>query len=181
MKLSRLFLILPIAAAITLITGCPNQSHCLLGQEIVIPSSDATDPSVVMDFHLPNGSIVSVTPGSATSTIPVPGGGKVTVIVNAKDSEGIRDAQIWASSITERIDPNTGIVSRAGPGLLGAPTASNRDSGGPGQKGCTERLVSTDLEVHKSPTGSVSYEVSAAGVNFGGRTVRTTAVILTAQ
>ena len=181
MKLSRLFLVLPIAAAITAITGCPNPSHCLLGQEVVIPQADSTDPLVTMDFHLPNGSIVTVTPGSSTSTVSVPGGGNVTVMVNAKDSEGVRDSQIWAASITERIDPATGVVTRAGPGLLGAPTSSNPDNGGPGQKGCTERLASTNLTVHKSPTGSVSYEVSAAGVNFGGRTVRTTAVILAAQ
>ena len=181
MKLSRLFLILSLAAALTTMTGCPNQSHCLLGQEIVIPQTDSTDPIVTMDFHLPNGSIVTVTPGSATSTVSVPGGGNVTVMVNAKDSEGVRDSQIWAASITERIDPNTGTVSRAGPGLLGAPTANNADNGGPGQKGCTERLASTNLTVSKSATGSVSFEVTAAGVNFGGRTVRTTTVILAAQ
>jgi hypothetical protein len=181
MKLSRLFLILPLAAVIMTMTGCPNQSHCLLGQEVVIPQTDSTDPIVTMDFHLPNGSIVTVTPGSATSTVSVPGGGNVTVMVNAKDGEGVRDSQIWAASITERIDPNTGTVSRPGPGLLGAPTASNADNGSPGQKGCTERLASTNLAVSKSATGSVSFEVTAAAVNFGGKTVRTTAVILAAQ
>jgi hypothetical protein len=181
MKLSKLFLILSLAAAITMMTGCPNPSHCLLGQEVVIPQTDSTDPTVTMDFHLPNGSIVTVTPGSATSTVSVPGGGNVTVMVNAKDGEGVRDSQIWAASITEKIDPNTGTVSRAGPGLLGAPTANNADNGGPGQKGCTERLASTNLAVSKSATGSVSFEVTAAGVNFGGRTVRTTTVILAAQ
>jgi hypothetical protein len=176
MKLTRYFLILTIVAAA--FTGCTN--HCKLGQEIVIPSSDTTDPSVVMDFHLPNGSIVTVVPGSSTSTVPVPGGGRVTVIVNAKDSEGIQDPQIWAAEIKERINPG-GTVTRSGPGLLGAPTASNKDNGTPGQKGCTERLVSTNLEVSKSPTLSVSYEVHAVGVNFGGRNVSTPLVTLVAQ
>src|SRR6266852_2362960 len=85
------FVILVIGA----ITGCA----CRFGQEIVIPSSDGTDPSLVMDFHLPSGSIVTVMPGSTTNTVAVPGGGKVTVIVNAKDGEGVKDAQIWAASI----------------------------------------------------------------------------------
>jgi hypothetical protein len=177
MTLTLRFLILSIITAA--MTGCT--SHCPLGQEVVIPSSDATDPSVVMDFHLPNGSIVTVTPASTTSTVPVPGGGKVTVIVNAKDPQGIQDSQIWAASITTKIDPNTGTATRSGPGLLGAPTASNRDSGSAGQKGCTERVVSTNLEVSKSPTGSVSYEVHAAGVNFGGKNVATPLVTLVAQ
>ena len=105
----------------------------------------------------------------------------MTVIVNAKDSEGIQDAQIWAADITYKIDPSTGITTRSGPGLLGAPTASNRDSGSPGQKECTERVASINLEVRKSPTGGVSHEVHAVGVNFGGRNVSTPLVTLVAQ
>lgn len=162
----------------TVIAGC---STCPVGQEIVIPSSDGTGPSLVMDFHLPNGSIVTVTPGSTTSTVDVPGGGKVTVIVNAKDGEGVQDAQIWAAGITWTTDPTTGITTRSGPGLLGAPTASNPDSRSPGEKGCTERVVSQNLEVHSTPRGGASYEVSARGLNFGGRDVRTPLVRLQAQ
>lgn len=179
MKLTLRFLMFSVL--VTVMTGCPKQSTCPVGQEIVIPSADATDPSVVMDFHLPNGNIVTVPPGSTTSTVPVPGGGRVTVIVNAKDSEGIQDAQIWAANITSRTDPNTGIISQSGPGLLGAPTTSNRDSGSAGQKGCTERIATTNLDVSKSNTGSVSYEVHAVGLNFGGKSVRTTLVKLVAQ
>jgi hypothetical protein len=162
----------------TAITGCQT---CPFGQEIVIPSSDVTAPSLVMDLHLPNGSIVTVTPGSTTSTVPVPGGGKVTVIVNAKDPEGVKDVQIWSASIITTIDPNTGVATRQGPGLLGAPSASNADSRSSGQKGCTERVVSENLEVSSTPQRVVSFEVGARGVNFGGRTVRTPTVTLQAQ
>ena len=162
-------------------SGCPKQNKCLVGQEIVIPSADTTNPSLTMDFHLPNGSTVTVIPGSSTSTVPVPGGGRVTVIVNAKDPEGVQDAQIWAADITTRIDPNTGIGSTTGPGLLGAPTASNRDNSSAGQTGCTERVANTNLDVRKSSTGSVSYEVHAVGVNFGGKSVTTPLVRLVAQ
>lgn len=177
MRLTLRFLILSILA--NAITGCSN--HCPLGQEVVIPSSDATAPSIGMDFHLPNGSIVTVTSGSATSTVPVPGGGRVTVIVNAKDSEGIQDAQIWAADIRYKTDPNTGITTQSGPGSLGAPTASNKDVGNPGQKGCTERIATINLDVSKSPTAAVSKEVHAVGVNFGGKSVSTPLVRLVAQ
>ena len=126
MKLTRNFLILIIWIAA--LTGCTNTTtnQCTVGQGVVIPASDTTDPSVVMDVHLPNGNIVTVTAGSGISTVPVPGGGKVTLIVNAKDSEGVQDAQIWAASITTKIDPVTGTASKTGPASFSAPTTSNR-------------------------------------------------------
>jgi hypothetical protein len=181
MKLARHFLILFIA--VTAMTGCTNTAtnHCPVGQEVVIPASDTSDPAVVMDFHLPNGTIVTVTPGSGVSTVPVPGGGRVTVIVNAKDSEGVQDAQIWAASITTKIDTATGTATKSGPALLTAATTSNRDSGSAGQKGCTERLATTNLEVSKSPAGSVSFEVHAVAVNFQGGKATTPLVTLVAQ
>ena len=181
MKFTLRFLIFTILAIG--MTGCNSckSSHCLVGQEIVIPSADATDPSLVMDFHLPNGTIVTVTPGSTTSMVPVPGGGRVTVIVNAKDPEGIQDAQIWAAEIRTRTDPGTGTTTQSGPGFLGAPTVSNKDSGTAGQKGCTERVATTNLDVRKSATDSVSYEVHGVGLNFGGKSVMTPLVRLVAQ
>ena len=181
MKLTlRLLIFITLAVVMT---GCNpgSSSKCLVGQEIVIPSTDATDPTLVMDFHLPNGTIVTVTPGAAISTVPVPGGGRVTVIVNAKDPEGVQDAQIWAAGITSRTDPNTGATTQSGPGLLGAPTTSNRDNATAGQKGCTERIAQTNLEVSKSSTGSVSFEVHAVGINFGSKSVTTPLVKLVAQ
>lgn len=163
---------------LTAITGCKT---CQFGQEIVIPSSDATKPTIVMDFHLPNGSVVTVTPGSTTSSVAVPGGGTVTVIVNTNDDEGVKSSEIWAADIKETTDPNTGLVTRVGPGLLGAPTASSTNTNGPGQKGCTEGVASQDLIVHRTANASVSFEVSARGVNFGGQQVSTPVVTLSAQ
>lgn len=147
---------------VTAIIGCQT---CPFGQEIVIPSSDTTKPTIVMDFHLPNGNVVTVTPGSGISSVAVPGGGTVTVIVNSKDDEGVKSSEIWAADIKETTDPNTGLVTKVGPGLLGAPTMSNTDTKGPGQKGCTERVTQQNLEVHKTTNSSVSFEVSARGVN----------------
>ena len=181
MKLTLRFSIFTIL--VTGMSGCNpgNSPKCFVGQEIVIPSADATDPSLTMDFHLPNGNIVTVTSSSTTSTVPVPGGGRVTVIVNAKDPEGIQDVQIWAAGITTKIDPNTGTATQSGPGLLGAPTASNRDNGSAVQKGCTERIAETNLEVRKSSTEIVSHEIHAVGFNFGGKRVQTPLVRLVAQ
>jgi hypothetical protein len=152
-------------------TGCKDKC------QVVIPSADGTDPVIVWDFHLPDGSIVnpSLTQGS---TVPVKGGGKVTLIVNVKDDEGVQDAQIWAADVTWQVDPNTGLVTSSGPALLGAPTTSNPDSGSPGQKGCSERLVQQDLIVSVADQGGVSFDVSAKGVNFGGKVIYTPIVHL---
>jgi hypothetical protein len=179
MKLTLRFLILTMLT--TGMTGCDscNNRKCLVGQEIVIPSSDTTDPSPGMEVHLPNGNIVNVTPG--TSTIAVPGGGKVLVVVNAKDPEGIQDAQIWAAEIKTTIDPNTGAATGGNVPLIRAPMATNKDSATAGQNGCTERIVTTNLEVSKTPTGSVSYEVFGAGINFAGKKVETKHIRLEAQ
>ncbi|MDR4505826.1 MAG: hypothetical protein MRK01_13725 [Candidatus Scalindua sp.] len=159
-------------------TGCPT---CQFGREIVIPSSDRTDPTITMAFLLPDGNTVSVTPGSTITRVAVPGGGTVLVSATAQDDEGVRDAQIWAASITWTTDPIAGITTVSGPGLLGRPTASSRDSDGPGQVGCTSRVALQSLEVRKTSRGGVSYEVHASGVNFGGRTVSTPSVKLEAQ
>lgn len=161
-----------------LMTGCPP---CQFGREIVIPSSDGTDPSITMAFLLPDGNTVSVSADSPVSTVVVPGGGTVLVSASAQDDEGIQDAQIWAASITWTTDPVTGITTQSGPGLLGSPTASSRDSDGPGQEGCTARVALQTLEVRKTSRGGVSYEVHARGVNFGGGTVSTPLVRLEAQ
>lgn len=159
-------------------TGCAT---CPVGREVVIPSSDTTDPAVVLDFHLPNGQIVSASPNSVPSAVTVPGGGTVTLIAKASDDQGVKDVQLWIGTKTCSIDPNTGTASCSGPGSQGAPTASNRDTRTAGQNGCTERLVSHNLVVNNTPRGSVSYEVGARGVNFGGREVRIPLIRLEAQ
>jgi hypothetical protein len=169
MKLALRFLILSILASA--MSACPERSKCLLGQEVVIPSSDATAPSVVMDIHLPDGKVQTVyTAASGTLPsnvfVPVKGGGQVTIIVNAKDSLGIRDVQIWATP--------------SGGGTPSAPIASNKDSGKAGEKGCTERVANINLTVSKSPI-VVSFDVRAVGVNFGGITASPPVVRLEAQ
>lgn len=167
-----------VALASALLAAC---SSCPTGQQIVIPSSDLSDPSLILDLHLPDGQIVPVTENSSPTTIAVTGGGRVTVIVNTKDGEGVQDSQIWAAEEKYRIDPNTGARISAGPGLLGAPTASNRDGSSPGQKGCTERVATQNLEVLISPLGGTDFEIHASGLNFASRKVMTPLIKLIGQ
>jgi hypothetical protein len=156
-------------------------SSCSLGKEVVIPASDATDPTVVLDFFLPNGQTVSVSPNSVPSTVIVPRGGTVALWAKASDGQGIKDVQLWIGTKTCSIDASAGTAACSGPGLLGAPTASNRDTDVVGQNGCTERMVAQNLVVKNTRSSSVSYEVEVRGVNFGGREVRIPMIRLEAQ
>src|SRR6185436_19742764 len=89
------WIVLTVAVWLGIGASC---QHCQVGQEIVIPSADTSPPTVLMDFHLPNGNTITITSASPPRTrIDVPPGGRVTVIANAKDDEGVKDVQIWAA------------------------------------------------------------------------------------
>ena len=150
----------------------PSGGACLLGQPVTIPAADSTDPTLVVDFHLAGGGLVSVQSGGQVPADIVSPNGTVTVNAVAKDAEGVRDVQLWIAARKCTSDPATGTTSCAGPGLLGAPTSSNRDSGAAGATGCTERLVSTTLDVVRTQGRNDSYEVTIRGENFGGGTVQ---------
>jgi hypothetical protein len=156
MKLVLQFLILSILA--TAMSGCPSHSNCLLGQEIVIPTSDTSTPDVVMDIHLPDGKIETVysvlgVPPEKLPMVSVPTGkGQLTIIAKAKGSLGIANVQIWVGGLNA--------------------LAQNYDNGKAGEKGCTERLVSSNL------TRQDNIWIQAVGINFGGVIAKTPIVAL---
>lgn len=170
--------------ALPAMAGCtPNGdddfARCgLVGSPIVIPSSDTTDPAVVIDFFLPDGQVVSVSSSSTSpSTVTAPSNGTVTLFAKASDDQGIRDVQLWIVTKTCSFD-NAGNLTCSAPLVLEAPTASNPDTRSPGEDGCTERLVQHNLEVRNTSRERISHEVNARGVNFGGREVRTSTILL---
>ena len=171
---SRLVLAVPIA---TLLAACGSTPHCFSGSQIAIPASDSTPPSVAIDFHMPDGSIVSRTVGDGLPTsIAVPSNGQVTIFAVTRDAQGVRDSRIYAADKTCSEDLSTNIGSCSGPGLLGGPTASNAETNTAGSPGCTERIATQKVAVSKVTVGtrssSISVEVSAEGVNFGGQMQR---------
>ena len=158
---------------LVVLCGCKSASHCSVGTEITIPNNDNSAPTIVgIDFHMPDGSLVSRQPGDGLSTqITVPTNGDVTVIVAVKDDQGVKDAQLFAATIVCSIDPNNDLESCDGPGLLSGPTANNPETNTAGGVGCTQRLVTQKVNISKSSTGSQSVQISAKGINFGGQKV----------
>lgn len=152
------------------IAGCGGA--CPFGREVVIPSTDTTGPALTLDIFLPGGRIVSVTPNSVPAKVIAPANGRVTLTAKASDDQGVKDVQLRIRTITCTKDPDTEAETCSFSVDRDVPTASNPDNRTPGQKGCTERLVSHNVVVRNSPTGSESHVVEARGVNFGGKEVR---------
>ena len=152
---------------------------CFVGQPVVVPSADATDPTVSLSFFLPDGTTVSAPAGPGPTDVVTPPG-EVVISAVARDPEGVRDVQLWVASRQCTFDPSSGTASCSGPGLLGAPTASNPDADAAGGNGCTERLVTQNVDVLKTATREVSFEVHARGENFGSTVVQTGLVRLRA-
>ena len=150
----------------------PSGGSCLLGQPVTIPASDSTPSTLVVDFHLADGSLVTVQSGGQAPANIISPDGTVTINAVARDAEGVRDVQLWIAARKCTSDAATGTTSCSGPGLLGAPTAANREGGAPGATGCTERLTSQSVQVVHTQARDDSYEVSVRGENFGGQTVQ---------
>ncbi len=170
---------LAMAVSVTIIlTACTTtgQRFCLGGSEITIPTTDSTPPAVTIDFHMPGGSVVTRVPGDGLPReITVPTNGVVTILAFTNDAQGVKDSQIWAAARTCSGDGQN--ESCSGPGGLGTPSADNAEPNSVGQVGCTLRIAKQNVPVNsvttQTRTGSVSQEVSARGVNFGGQTTRT--------
>ena len=161
------------------LSGCTTTGHCFVGSEISIPNNDTSSPVIGIDFYMPDGSLISRTPGDGLSNqITVPTNGEVTVIVVVKDEQGVKDSQLFAASKNCSLDSTTNTATCSGPGLLSGPTASNPESNSIGEVGCTQRLATQKINITETPTSWNTVEISAKGINFGGQEVNTTIYIL---
>ena len=118
---------LPLVAVVS---GCVTPpSPCFVGREAMIPAGDTTAPTVVIDIHMPDGTMVSRSSvGSGPSRITVPSSGTVTLIAGTRDDLGVRDSQLFASERRCSGNPAAGTETYSAPGLLSGPTASNPDT-----------------------------------------------------
>ena len=161
----------------TTLAACPGSTTrtCIIGQEVTIPTSDTSPPSITLDIILPNSTIIQAA-ANQTVHIPFPTGGdsrNIVVSPLASDPEGIKDVQVWLG--TKICTTSGGVVTCAGPGLLGAPTTSNPDSASPGSIGCSQRSIA---QTEPTTGGGRSYEVSVTAINFGGQKAEITGVRL---
>jgi hypothetical protein len=123
---------------------------------------------------LPNKPTISISSASGPFTTSVGANDIVTLIASGSDPEGIQDIQIFIEETASSVGSTTG------PGLVGAPSASNRDSTAPRGKGCSSRLATLNLDIAKLRRGATSLRIRAwaTAVNFGGTEVKTDVVVL---
>lgn len=160
------------------LAGC----KCPFGNPVTVARFDPSSPAVVVDFYLPTGQIVSITPSSPYPSevdVPVAISGKVKIVARGTGAGGIQDIQLTASQTIYTYADGSGTL---GPGP-GSVSASNPDNAKPGQTACTERVASADVIVSKmTKPGKVvytSYEVLASAVNFSYHRTSTPPVLLT--
>ena len=148
-------------------TGC--HSVCGIGNEITIPATDPTAPSVTMDAHFLHQAMVTVTPGTGSPSVTAAGDEVITLLATADDPHGAKDIQIWVE------ETRWHGATQEGPGLLGVPEASSPDTRTAGATGCTRRLAQAKLDIPQRRQGATALRlrVWATGVNFNDTKVDT--------
>ena len=151
-------LLLPLAA-------CPPKT-------ITRPGTDTTGPNLLVLTLQPPGQQETGVP----VTLQVGPDDVVPVRVLARDQDGgIQDVQVWMT--TTRWTGNT----QTGPGLAGAPVASNPNPAAVGAPTSDTREVtySIDIAAERGGADRLRVEVWAEAVNFGGmKSVSPQAVLL---
>ncbi|HYJ38634.1 MAG TPA: hypothetical protein VEV87_08455 [Chitinophagaceae bacterium] len=169
-SLSPAFILVPL---FLLDINCKNSNKCFSGTSITIPSSDLTTSTTIMDVHMSNKPITSVTSASSPDSAAIGGNDTVTIIAKGTDPEGIKDIQIW-------VEETWWNPSITGPTLLSAPEVRNVDNSTAGAKGCTERLATLNLYIKQRRKQATSYRIRtwSTAVNFGGAKVNSAVVTL---
>lgn len=141
---------------------------------IAIPTTDATPPTVMLTarFAEPGKPAASVTGISSDATVKISGNEEVTLNAVCTDNDGgCKDIQIWVGIRRWGTNPD-GTAWVSGPGLLGAPEASNPDrvAQRPGDRAQTERVATDKIKISLPAAGrtKVRYEIWAVAKNFHG-------------
>lgn len=131
-----------------------------------------------MDANFQSGKpIISVSETSGDKTTKAPSGDVITLIATGTDNDGgCKDIQIWVETTTWKINPD-GTGTQTGPGLLGAPAASNLDNTSKiGDKVTKKRTTSFVVRDFSSPgnpaTNKIRIRAWAVAVNFAGKSTK---------
>jgi hypothetical protein len=170
---------LAVAQFIAGCTGTPTRPTCGLGVPTSVPANDTTAPTAALDIFLADGRRLSVVGGSSAPTTVSQPPGRFTLIAKAADTDGPKDIQIWVR--TRECTTAGTQTSCTGPGLLGAPAASNPSSGAVGSSTCTERIAQINLDVVNTSVRQVTHDITVKAINFGGQVTEITNIKLVAQ
>lgn len=173
-----------IGAAMFILLMCAASCPPSPQDVVTIPAADSTPPSAGLDAHFtqPGKVYITVTNSSSPASTKILGNEEVSLAAKGSDNDGgCRDIQIWIETTAWRDNPD-GTRTKIGPGLIGAPEASNPDpgAGNPGDQARKERLLTHKLDIRqiRGSYNAISLKVWATALNFHGGEVSTATVTL---
>ena len=170
-----------LLAVCVCVAGCSGGT----GSPVPVPSSDSTPPVVTAVGTLgKSGGEVEVTPTSGPISASWKGASSLVLGARAEDPEGVREVAIWGTTEKTCTDAS-GIATKTGPGLPGAPLAASTDTATPGGTTYSARQVQYTIEVSSfvCPPGTqelIAKQVFwATATNFGAGATKSDTLTLT--
>jgi hypothetical protein len=164
-----------VAAVFGLGAGCNGPSD---GNTVTIDRNDPSPPEVALDLYN-----IPLQPGASSQPQPesvnagccdvtrLVGRAGVSAVAGTIEDGGAKSIGIWVELTRSCTNPD-GTVTTTGPGLIGGPTAENRDQRQNPTTGARNLVVTYDLGQHfQRCAGQV--RVWAEGENFAGGRTRT--------
>jgi hypothetical protein len=114
----------------------------------------------------------NTTPSSSPDCLPAGPDDFVVFFASGKDSQGLKDIQIWAS---QKICTDSGETGQCSQGLTTEPIAHNPHQGDTGMVS-TERSTQYTIDMQQGGNTndkSITYSVTARGINFNNKTTYT--------
>lgn len=148
-------------------------ADCSNGREVTIPSTDSTEPRVIVEWEIPvtggiwKGQLDSLR-GQRSIELKVLSGSKVKLHAIGLDSQGLKELQLWVGvGGCSKNSADDTVASCNAPGLSGRPTRSISDPGSVGDNGCTRYdLLIDNLVPIETDLKTKYYEVGLDAINF---------------
>ena len=157
-----------LVAAIA-VSGCDKNG-------LTVPASDLTPPTTLwLQIDRPGRPLLNAYITSADPPANAAAGQQMRITARTDDPDGgVKDVQIWMTEQTWRTNPD-GTVTSTGPGLAGAPVASNPSQAVVGDPAPASRSVTYSLTPPTAAVGAIrrEYVIWARAMNFHGGTVQT--------
>ena len=164
-----------LVACVAVVSACEQGPE---GSPVPVNTADTTPPVILeVTTQGKEGGDIEVTPSSGSITGTLAADESMAVIVRAQDPEGVKAAEVWGTEEKTCTDPQSGIATRTGPGLVALPLIANTDSATTGGTARTIRsarqpVVMTDFTCPSGDELSLKLVFWGEAESFGGARTR---------
>ena len=164
-----------LVACVAVFSACEQGPE---GSPVPVNTADTTPPVIfeVTTQGKEGGDIrVTTTSGSISGTLA--SDESMAVIVRAEDPEGVKSAEVWGTEEKTCTDPQSGIATRTGPGLVALPLIASTDTATAGGTARTVRsarqpVVMTSFTCPQGEELSLKLVFWGEAESFGGARTR---------